>query len=135
MNSRIVLDTNVFLSGIFWEGNYCSQIITAWRAGRLTLICSIEIVQELVEVLRDFKIEMPEEVINEWKNVIIENAVMVIPTEKVGIVVNDFSDNKFFEAAIAGKADYIISQDKHILKIREYKRIKTISPEEFMKLA
>ena len=54
MTISVVLDTNIFISGIFWEGNYCSQIIDAWRAGKMTLISSLEIVQELVGTLRDF---------------------------------------------------------------------------------
>ncbi len=135
MTLRVVLDTNVFISGIFWEGNYCSQIIDAWRAGKIVLVSSLEIVQELVEIMQDFKIEMPEEMIEEWQKNIIENAVMVVKTEKLDMVKNDPKDNKFFEAALAGKAEYIVSQDKkHVLSIAEFKGIKTIPPEEFVKL-
>lgn len=131
---KVVLDTNIFISGIFWEGNYCSQIIDAWRAGKIVLVTSLEIVQELVETLRDFKIEMPEEMIKEWQTMIIENSFIVIPKKKLDIVKEDPKDNKFFEAAIAGEAQYIVSQDKkHILKIGEYGGIKMIHPEEFVK--
>ena len=132
---RVVLDTNIFISGIFWEGNYCSQIISAWRAGKITLISSLEIVQELVETLRDFKIEMGEEMIMEWQKMIIENAVIVIPMEKLDLIKEDPDDNKFFEAALAGEAQYIVSQDqKHVLNLAEFRGIKTIHPEEFVKL-
>ena len=134
MTTKVVLDTNVFVSGIFWEGNYCSQIIDAWRSGKILLVTSLEIVQELVETLRDFKIEMPEEMIQEWQTMIIENSIIVIPKKKLDIVKGDPKDNKFFETAIAGEAQYIVSQDrKHILKIKEYEGIKTIHPEEFMR--
>ena len=58
-----------------------------------------------------------------------------MPKIKLNIVKDDPADNKFFETALAGKTNYIVSQDKsHVLKIKEYKGIKTISPEEFMKL-
>ena len=132
---RVVLDTNIFISGIFWEGNYCSQIIDAWRNGKITLISSIEIVEELVETLKDFKIKMSEEMIEEWQKMIIENAIIVVPIEKLTIVKNDPKDNKFFEAALAGDVVYIVSQDKkHVLSIIEFKGIKTIHPEEFVKM-
>lgn len=132
---KVVVDTNVLISGIFWEGNYCSQVIDAWKSGKITMISSIEIVKELVETLRDFKIQMPEDMIKEWQNRIIENAVVVEPKEKLDVVKNDPKDNKFFEAALAGNADYIISQDrKHILSIKEYKGTKTILPGEFLKI-
>lgn len=135
MSVRVVLDTNIFISGIFWEGNYCSQIIDAWQAGKIVLVNSQEIVQEFLETIGNFKIEMPEEMIQEWQHMIIENSVMVVPTEKPDIVKNDPKDNKFFEAAVAGKVNYIVSQDKkHVLSIPDFKGIKTIHPEEFVKL-
>jgi predicted nucleic acid-binding protein len=56
-----VLDTNVFISGIFWEGNFCSQLINKWKNGDFQLISSPLIIEELVETLRSFKIPMPEE--------------------------------------------------------------------------
>lgn len=132
---RIVLDTNIFISGIFWDGNYCSQIIDAWRNGIFTLVSSMEIIQELVSTLTDFKIKMPDKMIEKWQNMIIENSVIVFPEEKLNIVKNDPEDNKFFEAAIAGQAEYIVSQDKkHVLEIKEYMNIKTINPEEMLKI-
>ena len=83
MNIRVVLDTNIFISGIFWEGNYCSQIINTWRAGKIELVSSFEIVKELIEVLKDFKIKMPEYLIDDWRKLVIENSVIVVPIEKV----------------------------------------------------
>ena len=132
---RIVIDTNVFISGIFWEVNYCSKIIDAWKNGKFTLVSSMDIIQELIETLKDFKIKMPEKMIEKWQNMIIENSVVVFPKEKLDIVKNDPKDNKFFEAAFAGKVDYIVSQDKkHILVIKEFKGIKTITPEDMLKI-
>lgn len=134
MTLRVVLDTNILISGIFWEGNYCSQIIYAWRAGKITLVSSQEIIQEFVETLRDFKIAIEEDMIQEWRNMLIENSIMAVPMEKVNTVKNDESDNKFFDAAVAGKARYVISQDKkHILSIQQFRQIKTIHPEKFVK--
>ncbi len=133
MTVRAVLDTNVFISGIFWEGNYCSQIIGAWRAGKVTLVTSLEIIQELVETLRAFKIRMPEEMIDEWRKTLVENAVVAVPATRVKVVQEDPADNKFFEAAIAGNAQYVVSQDKQVLKVGQYGGIKTVSPPEFLK--
>ena len=127
---RVVLDTNVFVSGIFWEGNFCSQIIEKWKNREFELISSIDILDELVKTLRNFKIQMPEGMIEEWKNMIIENSIIVEPTTKLNIIKDDPDDNKFLEVGIMGKADLIISQDKHLLKLREYQGIKIVKPEE-----
>lgn len=135
MIMRVVLDTNIFISGIFWEGNYCSQIIDAWQGGKIVLVSSLEMIQEFQETVRNFKIELPEEMVQEWRKMIIENSVMVVPTMKLDIVKNDPKDNKFFEAAVAGRAKYIVSQDKkHVLSISEFRGIRTVHPEEFVKL-
>jgi len=131
---KAVLDTNVFISGIFWEGNFCSEIISRWRIGKIELISSKEIIEELVKTLRDFKISMPEEMIQEWINLIIENSIIVEPFERIEIIKEDITDNKFLEAAIAGNANLIISQDKHLLKLREYQNIKIITPEKALTL-
>ena len=68
---RVVLDTNVFISGIFWEGNFCSQLINKWKNKEIELIISLEIIRELIETLKSFKIRMPENMIEEWKNIIL----------------------------------------------------------------
>lgn len=127
---RIVLDTNVFISGIFWEGNFCSQIIDKWRRERFQLVSSPKLVEELVETLRSFKISMDENLIEEWKNRIIENSVMVNPLVAIKAVKDDSEDDKFVEAAVYGEADFIVSQNKHLLKLKEYNKIKILKPEE-----
>lgn len=127
---RAVIDTNVFISGIFWEGNFCSQIIDKWKNKRFELITSIEILEELVSTLKDFKIQMPKEMIEEWQKTILQNSIIVEPTEKIDVIKEDQEDNKFIEAALTGKADLIISQDKHLLKLKEYEGIKILKPEE-----
>jgi len=129
---RIVLDTNVFVSGIFWEGNFCSQIINEWKMGRFQLISSPKIVEELVETFRSFKISMDEDLIDEWKNLIIENSVMVNPIANIKAVKDDSKDDKFIEAAVEGDADYIVSQDNHLLNLKEFNGIKILTPEEFL---
>ena|SRR3989338_5889918 len=131
---RVVLDTNVFISGIFWEGNFCSQIIEAWQERKFSLITSLDIVVELVKTLQSFKIRMPEEMIEEWRNMVLENACVITPTMKIEIIKEDPDDNKFLEVALAGNASIIVSQDKHLLKLREYQGIKILKPQDFLKI-
>lgn len=131
---RIVLDTNIFVSGIFWEGNYCSQIIEAWRTRQFILISSLSIIEELITILRTFKIQLDEEIILEWQRMIIENSLLVESVEKISVVKADPKDDKFIEAAISGDAQYIVSQDFHLLKIGEYQGVRIITPQEFLKL-
>ncbi len=131
---RLVLDTNIFISGIFWEGNFCSQIIEKWKKKEIDLISSPEIIEEFINTLRSFRIQMPEDMIEEWKNVLINNSIIVNPSLKIEAVREDSEDNKFLEAAVSGKADFIISQDNHLLNLKEYEGIRIIKPEEAIEI-
>lgn len=129
---KVVLDTNVFISGIFWEGNSSSAIINAWRNGDFSLVSSHTIIEEFVRVLKNFKIKMDEEIIQKWQCMILENSIIVESLHKLEIVKADPSDDKFFEAAVAGNADYIVSQDRHLLQVRQYQNIQVLAPSEFL---
>lgn len=130
---KVVFDTNVFVSGIHW-GGASKQAIRQWFIGRFLLISSPPIIQELAKTLMSFKIPLENEEIEWWVSLILAKAIIVVPTENIHIVMDDPDDNKFFEAAIAGDADYIVSQDKHLLRIGEYKQVKVLTPEDFLKI-
>lgn len=124
------MDTNVFVSGIFWERNFCSQLIEKWKNKKFELVSSMEIIDELVKTLKDFKIQMPDDMIEDWRNLIIENSIIIDPTIRLDVVKEDPDDNKFLEVAVSGNVDFIISQDKHLLKLKEFEGIKILTPEE-----
>ena len=130
---KVVLDTNIFISGIFWKGS-SDKVITNWREGKFTLITSLEAVSEIIKVLKDFKIKLSDEMIKEWVDLIVRNSIIVEPKEKIKIVKDDPKDDIFIETAVAGNVDYIISQDNHLLKLKEFRGIKIITPEEFNKI-
>ncbi len=130
---RVVLDTNVFVSGIHWSG-VSKKILYAWRTKQFLLVASFPIIEEISKTLTNFRIPLPAEDILEWERIIVQNAILVEPSEKFDIVKEDPDDNKFIEAAVAGNAEYIITQDKHLLKIKEFKGIKIITPKEFNKI-
>jgi len=131
---KVVLDTNVFISGIFWSGNYCSQLINKWKNKEIELVSSIEIIKELVETLKSFKVSMSDGVIEEWKTLILKNSILVESLSKIEAIKDDPDDNKFLEVAVDGKAELIVSQDRHLLNLKEYNEIKIVKPEEAVNL-
>ena len=130
---KAVLDTNIFISGIFWKGA-SNKVILNWKEGKFMLVTSLGTISELIKVLKDFKIKLPDEMIREWVDLIVRNSIIVEPKEKIAIVKDDPKDNIFIETAVAGNVDYIISQDNHLLKLKEFRGIKIITPEEFNKM-
>ena len=105
-----------------------------WRAGKFTLVTSLEAVSEIIKVLKDFKIKLSDDMIKEWVDLIIRNSIIAEPKEKIEVVKDDSKDNIFIETAVAGNVDYIVSQDNPLLKLKEFKGIKIITPEEFNKI-
>ena len=129
---RVVLDTNVFISGIHWNGS-SEKIIRAWMNKDFDLVSSLPIIKELVRILMSFKVPLDLDDISWWESLILEKAILVVPTEKINIV-TDPDDNKFVEAALEGEAQYIVSKDKHLLILKEYGGIKVLHPDDFFGL-
>ena len=68
------------------------------------------------------------------ESITLEKSIFVTPITQLHIVKDDPNDDKFIEAAIEGHAELIVSQDKHLLKIKEYQNIKIVNPDEFLRL-
>ena len=129
---RAVFDTNVFISGIFWNG-ISAEVLGLWRSGKVSLVTSNEIISELSRILDNFKIRLSEPEKSRWIKMLVKNSLVVLPLFKVNVVLDDPTDNKFVEAAIAGKAEVIVTQDRHLLKIKEYSGIKIMTPQNFVR--
>ena len=130
---RAILDTNIFLSGIHWSGA-SNKVLREWFIGSFVSVSSLQINQELFIQLKDFKIQMEIEEIEWWEDIVLEKSILVIPKRKVNVVKDDSDDNKFIEAALEGKADYIVTQDRHLLNIKEFEGIKMVTPKEFLRI-
>ena len=52
--------------------------------------------------------------------------------QEFDVITEDSDDNKILECAVEGNADYIVSQDVHLLKLKEFNGIKILTPEEFL---
>ena len=129
---NVVLDTNIFVSGIHWHTT-SRKVLDMWLSERFVLVSSLEIISEVTSTLKNFKIPLTEKDLAFWENLILEKSLLVEPSERLEIVKDDSDDDMFLEVAVSGKAEYIVSQDKHLLKLKEFRGIKIISPEEFCK--
>ena len=133
---RVVVDTNVFISGIFWNGK-SSKIIKLVESNLIELIISEEIIQEISKVLNyeDIKRKVKDKNLEMMYSLekILSFSILVFPTEILTIITEDLSDNRILVCAVAGDVDCIISQDIHLLKLKEFRKIRIMTPEEFLK--
>lgn len=96
----------------------------------IQIFSSQEIIEEYKEILaRDF--DYGEQEIGEILERVLQFVNIVIPNIKVEVVKEDSDDNKIIECAFESNTEYILSYDKHLLKLKEYQGIKIVRPEEF----
>lgn len=132
--ARVVLDTNVLVSGLFWRGN-SHRILLACKSNKLHLITSPELLQEFKAVLeREEKFGLSQEEIEKIVESVAKLAEMVFPNKRLKTIKNHPADNRLLECAEEGEADYIISGDKHLTALRKFKGVKILSPAEAIKL-
>ena len=127
---KIVLDTNVFISGIFFSGPP-SKILQAWRDSKIQLLFSEEILVKYQRVADELSSKFPAVNIDR----VIELLTIqgeIVETQGISVsVCVDPDDNKFIECAIAGNSKVIVSGDKHLLNVTGYKNIAVLKPREF----
>jgi len=128
---RIILDTNVFISGIFFSGPP-SQIIKAWGNQSLQIVLSQEILDEYQRVANELASKFPSvDILPIIEMVTIHGNF--VDTQGVDITVcEDPDDNKFIECAIASNCTIIVSGDKHLLKLAGFRDITVFNPRDFM---
>src|SRR3989344_4758396 len=126
---KIVVDTNFLVSATQWDYSVSHKLLLKLIKNNDIIFSTKEILDEFAEVLeRDFLYNQEE-----IKNVLekaLQFLTIVTPSQRVDVVKEDADDNKIIECALEGKADYIISYDKHLLNLKEYKGIKIVRPEE-----
>lgn len=127
---RAVLDTNVYISSLFWRGAPY-LIVQEGLRGFFMMLTSEAILEEVEHTLQR-KFQFPLEDTRTFIEIIALNAHIIEPNFRVSIVIADPTDNKIVECAIAGQADFIISGDKHILTLKKYKGIEMLSPASFL---
>lgn len=127
---KVVVDTNVFVSAHLISKGNPARIIDRWTEDKYDLVLSKPVVEEIIKVLhrKEIKVERIERLLS----LISQKATMVTPEKEISVIKNDPDDNKFIECAVKGKADYIVSGDKHLLDLEKYKGIKILTPKEFL---
>ena len=127
---RVVVDTNVLVSGIFWAEGPPAQIIQAWLSGKVTVIASQEILDEYRGIIGRLSQRKKTDV-----SKLLERLLMlvhfVLPTGLPQPICSDEDDDKFLAAAHAGRAKYLVTGDHALLKVKRFRKTLVISPFTF----
>ena len=128
---KIVLDTNVFMSGVFF-GGAPEAILVAWQASKLELAVSLDIYTEYDRVAKELADKYPEVDPTPFLELVALHAEMwdCQPLDKQ--VCGDPDDDKFLACALAADAKHVVSGDKLLLQVTGYRGIEVIKPREFV---
>jgi uncharacterized protein len=127
---RVVLDTNVYISAAIL-GRVCEEIVQTCRFSDLQVFISKDIIDEIGDKL-SCKFLWQDDQVNVFLESIMEFCQIVKVNEKITYIKDDPDDDKILECAVSADCDFIISGDKHLLKLRSYREIKILNPADFL---
>ena len=126
---KIVLDTNVLISGVFF-GGFPRKILSAVVKNELTACATTEIVDEYEEIVQEM-IERKQGHINRNLLSPLIRAMEIIESATQVKISRDPDDDKFLGCAKDAHALYIVSGDKDLLVLGKFEDIQIVTAKEF----
>jgi putative PIN family toxin of toxin-antitoxin system len=128
---RVILDTNVFVSGVFFSGAP-HDILGLWRDGKLRLVVSAEILDEYRRVGRRLAGSHPGIDLEPFLSLLAVHAEIVQAPSLPEPVCEDPTDDMFLACALAARVRFIVSGDKHLLRVSGHRGVSVVRPRAFI---
>lgn len=134
---RAVLDANVFVTALIKPegppGRICVELL---EREAFALILSAAIVDEVRRTLDDLRVRrylrLTSREVEAWVASLQSVAEMVEGRLSVSVVADDPDDDMYFAAAVEGNADVVVSGDRHVLEVKQFERIRVLTPRAFL---
>jgi putative PIN family toxin of toxin-antitoxin system len=132
---EVVFDVNILVSSLISKGKPRELWLKA-VSGEFQLVLSRRIVEEFVEVISRPKFQryLGERDVLDFLEALSTRAKIVRTRSRLRIIREDPEDNSILAAAYDGRADYIVSGDRHLLGLREFEGIKIVTVERILEL-
>lgn len=127
---KVVFDTNVLVSALVFPGGRCEAAVLHIVEERDQLLLSKPILDELLGVLAR-KFARDAEELARVAVFLSDLATTVTPRRKLRVVKDD-PDNRVLECAIAGRADLIVTGDKELLALSEFRGVRIVSLRDYL---
>jgi putative PIN family toxin of toxin-antitoxin system len=130
---RVVLDSNVLISGLVFEKGKPARILEALRKGEIEVVISPFILEE---VSRSFSedFDWNNRRINQAVQFLLDHCIPVNPNAETTVPELTPADNRVLDCARHGQVEYLVTGDRGILKLRQYEQVKIVTPAEFGKI-
>ena len=128
----VTADTNIYISALNFGGPP-DKLLDLARAGEIKLSISDAIMDELIRVLQE-KFRWSDEAVALVRERIGDFTEHVEPKQRIDIVREDPTDDRILECAVAGASDYIVTGDKHLLKLGKFVGSQIMKPADFLRV-
>ena len=128
---RVVLDTNVFVSAVFF-GGYPGRVLAAWRDGVIDVVVSTEIILECVRVGERLSERFPGVDIGPALDLIAAVAELVAAPPLPEAACRDPDDDKFLARALAAETRLVVSGDRDLLAVSPYRGVTVVRPRDLI---
>ena len=128
---KVVLDTNVLVSGIFFGGPP-DRILRAWRDGKVQLTVSLEILAEYRQVALRLHQKHKDIDILPLLDLIAVHSRLVLAAPLPKPVCADPKDDMFLACALASGTRMVVSGDRHLLTVSGFAGIRVLRPKAFV---
>lgn len=128
--TRVTVDTNVLISALVFQG-LPGEFLALALAGSFQLITSPVLLDELNERLR-FKFLWSPAKASQARSELEILCEVVSTVNHLAIIVDDPDDDRVLECAAAGRAEIIVSGDRHLLKLGSFDGITILTVRQFM---
>jgi putative PIN family toxin of toxin-antitoxin system len=130
---RIVLDTNVVLSGLLFSGSTPCRALLKAQAN--AVLASGATLLELIEVISRVRFDRyVERSLRQQLAAEFANACELVQVISPLRACRDPRNDKFLEVAVHGRADRIVSDDADLLALNPFREIAILTPAEYMDL-
>lgn len=123
---KVVLDTNILISAFVFPGGPPEDVFRAALEGRIELVTSPPLLAEFGRVLSS-KFGWEPSVAEEAVAQVARIGTVVRPEETLAEIAEDPDDDRVLEAALEGRAEVIVSGDRHLLRLRTWRGIKVVN--------
>jgi putative PIN family toxin of toxin-antitoxin system len=128
----VVLDSSVIVSAFLSGAGASAEILRLWRRDRaFQVIASDPILAEVIRVLLEHGIA--DSLVEDFVAAVHLQALVTDNLYVVRYVAQDPSDDVFLAAALEGRANYIVTLDRHLLDIKQYHGIQIVRPALFLR--
>ena len=127
-----VLDSSVVVSAFLSGSGASAEILRLWREEKVfQIIASDPILEEMIRVLLDRGTAVS--IVEDFVTAIHLQALVTDNLYIVRHIQEDPSDDMFLAAALEGQADYIVTLDRHLLRVGLYHGVHIVRPAAFLR--